>query len=121
MKYYLYTGLGLFFVGLAFLGVFLPGLPATQFVLLSAWFFSRSSKRFEHWLLTHKIFGEIINNWKENKSINRKSKIVAVLLISISFCSTAYFVFSFKIDIIFLLFGVFLCTYIISRPKPIKK
>ena len=76
LKKYIYISLGLIFVGLAFLGVFLPGIPTTPLILLSAWFFSKSSQRLEKWLKNHKTFGPLILNWEKYRGINRKSKIV---------------------------------------------
>ena len=64
----------MFFVGLGFVGVFVPGIPTTPSILAAAWFFARSSKRFEQWLLNHKIFGQIIRDWQQHGGIARKSK-----------------------------------------------
>ncbi len=75
---YLFILLGWFFIFLAALGVVLPGLPTTPFILLAAYLFARSSERFHIWLSGHKIFGPIISNWERDKSIPRKSKYLAL-------------------------------------------
>ena len=70
----LYTTLGLFFVGLAALGVALPGLPTTPFLLLAAGCFAKSSPHLHRWLLASPLFGPIIHNWQEHRAIPRRAR-----------------------------------------------
>jgi uncharacterized membrane protein YbaN (DUF454 family) len=72
---------GTFFVGLGILGVFLPLLPTTPFFLLAAACYTRSSKRFYHWLLNNKWFGMYIKNYGEKKGIPLKVKILSISLL----------------------------------------
>ena len=118
LKKYIYISLGLIFVGLAFLGVFLPGIPTTPLILLSAWFFSKSSQRLEKWLKNHKKFGPLILNWEKYRGINRKSKIVAICLIIPTFAFSIYSISIIQIKIFLGLFCVSLCSYLITRPEP---
>ncbi len=78
MKRTLYKPLGFLFLGLAGLGIVLPILPGTPFLLLSAWFFARSSERWHQWLLSSELFGPMIHNWAENRCISRRVTIVAI-------------------------------------------
>ncbi|MDG1268555.1 MAG: YbaN family protein [Candidatus Marinimicrobia bacterium] len=110
--------LGMFFVGLGFVGVFIPGIPTTPSILAAAWFFARSSKRFEYWLLNHKIFGQIIKDWQQNGGIAKKSKINAVILIIPTFALTIYLSSSKVLAISLFFFAVILCFFIITRPEP---
>lgn len=64
-------------IALALLGVILPGLPTTVFVLLAAWSASRCSPRLRHWLEQHPLFGERLRNWERGGVIDRKSKLAA--------------------------------------------
>lgn len=64
-----YTSLG---VGL--IGVVVPGLPTTEFVLLAAWAASRSSPRLSLWLENHRLFGPILANWRNGRGIARRAK-----------------------------------------------
>ena len=78
MKRTVYKPLGFLFLALALLGVFLPLLPGTPFLLLSAWFFARSSEKWHRWLLAHELTGPMIRNWEERRCIARRTKVVAI-------------------------------------------
>lgn len=73
---------GHFFVGLGLLGVFLPILPTTPFILLASACYSRGSKKFEAWLLNHKLFGPPLSDWRYQGVIRPKAKILASLSIA---------------------------------------
>tara|TARA_B110000438_G_C15793718_1_gene641914 strand:+ start:1545 stop:1925 length:381 start_codon:yes stop_codon:yes gene_type:complete len=118
IKKYLYITLGMIFVGLGFIGIILPGIPTTPFILLAAWLFSKSSKRFENWLINHKIFGPIILNWRMYRGISLNSKKYAIFIVILTFISTIWFAFSYKIDILLALGGLVLCFFIYTRPTP---
>lgn len=79
MKSTFYKPLGFFFLLLALLGIPLPVLPSTPFILLSAWFFARSSDKWHQRLLHSELFGPMIRNWESNRCISRRSKTVAVV------------------------------------------
>lgn len=81
---------GFLCIGLALLGIILPVLPTVPFVLLAAACFARSSKRFDRWLKEHRLFGPILSNWTETRSIPRKIKRIAIFSIV---CSAAISVF----------------------------
>ncbi|MBA4324289.1 MAG: DUF454 domain-containing protein [Rhodobacter sp.] len=66
------------FLGLGLLGVVLPVLPTTPFLLLAAGSFARSSPRLHRWLLGNPVFGPPIRNWEENGAISRRAKRLAV-------------------------------------------
>ena len=78
MKKTLYKPLGFLFLGLAGLGIILPILPGTPFLLLSAWFFARSSEKWHRRLLNSELFGPLIRNWEERHCISRRTKAVAL-------------------------------------------
>jgi hypothetical protein len=67
------------------IGVVLPLLPTTPFVLLSAYCFSRSSSRLHRWLTNHPWFGPPILQWQQTRTVNRKTKARALFLILITF------------------------------------
>ncbi len=73
--------LGMLFVGLGGIGLILPVMPTTPFLLLAAACFARSSPRFHARLLETRLFGPLIKNWQENRSIPARAKVVAILSI----------------------------------------
>ena len=75
-------GAGFFFVGLAGLGVVLPVLPTTPFLLVAAACFARSSPRFYNWLLDNRVFGPLIRDWRAHRCIPLRAKVMAVALIA---------------------------------------
>ena len=117
LKKYIYLSLGFIFLGLGCIGLVLPLMPTTPFILLTAWFFSRSSKKFENWLMNHKIFGPIIINWQEHRAIDRNSKIYSVIMIIITFFISTFFIPLFYVDIFLIILGIVLCLFIITRTE----
>lgn len=71
VKNTLLTAFGLVCVCLGIIGIFLPILPTTPFILLAAWLFARSSERFHRWLSEHPRFGPMLAMWGENKQIDK--------------------------------------------------
>ena len=70
--------LGTVFLGLGIVGVVVPGLPTTPFILLAAAFYVRSSERMYSWLLNHRIFGKIVGNFQSTKSISLPAKVISI-------------------------------------------
>ena len=70
--------LGFVFLGIGILGVVLPLLPATPFVLLAAACFARSSEKWHRWLLASATFGPMILNWEQNRCISCRIKLIGV-------------------------------------------
>lgn len=105
------------FLVLGFIGLLLPIIPTTPFILASVWFFARSSKKLENWLINHKIFGKSIRNWNEKGAISKKAKMSAIPLILFSFSATIYFNQLFYLDLFLALLGLSISTFIITRPS----
>lgn len=72
---------GLLCVIVGALGIVLPLLPTTPFLLVAVFAFARSSARLHAWILAHRKFGPLINNWHQHGSIDRKSKRIAVVIL----------------------------------------
>lgn len=77
-----FTLIGILFVGLGGLGILLPLLPTTPFLLIAAWCFSKSSPHLLKRLHESKWFGPSLKNWETNHCVSFKTKIVALLTIS---------------------------------------
>lgn len=71
---WLWLCLAYLFLGLGLIGIVLPGLPTTPFVLLAAYCAARGSKRLHDWLLAHRLFGPMIRDWQESGAVSRKAK-----------------------------------------------
>ncbi|MEX5744943.1 YbaN family protein [Massilia sp. X63] len=76
-----YNLVGALAVLLGILGLFLPLLPTTPFLLLASWCFARGSERLHGWLLSHRVFGEYLRNFEAGRGIPLKAKIVATLML----------------------------------------
>jgi uncharacterized membrane protein YbaN (DUF454 family) len=75
---------------LGVIGVFLPLLPTTPFLLLSAYFYGKSSEKMQQWLLSNKIFGKYIKDYHEKKGITMKNKIISILFLIVSISFSMY-------------------------------
>jgi len=71
---WLLAGLALLCLVLAAIGVVVPGMPTTVFVLLAAWAAARSSPRLAAWLDNHRLFGPLIRDWREGGQVRRRAK-----------------------------------------------
>jgi len=77
--------LGWLCVGLGLLGLVLPVLPTTPFLLLAAACFARSSPRFHAWLLAHRTFGPLLRSWREHRALPPGVKARAIVLVALTF------------------------------------
>jgi uncharacterized protein len=84
--------LGIISLGLGVLGIFLPLLPTTPFLLLSTALFLRSSKRLYLWLMNHKYLGKHLQNYLHHKTISLKTKIYALSLLWTTILATTILV-----------------------------
>ncbi len=82
---YLWATLGLICVGLGLIGILLPLLPTVPFMLLAAFFFSKSSERLHHWLISHPTLGPPIIEWQTSGAINPRVKRIATVSIAAVF------------------------------------
>ena len=80
----LYLAVGITCVGLGMLGVALPGLPTTPFLILALWAFSRSSKRFHDWLYHHPRWGPRLREWRDHRVIPARVKVTAISAMVVS-------------------------------------
>lgn len=112
----IWLALGGMFLGLGLLGVVLPVLPTTPFLLLAAGCFARSSPRLHRWLLAHAVLGPPIRNWEENGAISRPAKRLAVGSMAAVLTLSVLLGLSWKI---LLAQGVLIavgCWFVLTRP-----
>ena len=91
MKKKIFILLGIICIILGSIGIVVPVLPTTPFLLLSAFLFSRSSSKMHALLLENKIFGKYLNNYFNNKPIPKRQKIVSILFLWFGLSITFYF------------------------------
>lgn len=110
---------GVLFVGLAVLGVVLPILPTTPFLLVAAACFAKSSPRLQRKLMANKTFGPLIHDWQTHRSIPRKAKRVALLTIVLSVVWSAFLLKSWPLT--FLVFALVIGPFIFLWRLPLSK
>lgn len=119
MKKIILISLGWLCVGLGFVGIFVPGIPTTIFLIIALWAFTKSSEKLRNWLINHKRFGPILNNWQRHRVVPIRAKILMVLLMSF-----AAFLFHYSLQNLFLTLGlviilVMVACYVILLPNNI--
>lgn len=111
---------GIVFIGgwlsfiLGAVGVVLPVLPTTPFMLLAAACFAKTSPRFHRWLLANRVFGPLIKNWQAERYIEPVTKRRSLLIVAITFLSSIWVVDPVPLKIMLVCFWVG-CTFFISR------
>lgn len=90
---------GLFFVALGMLGAVLPILPTTPFILVAAACFAKSSPYLYNKLLSNRIFGPLIRDWREYQSIPKRAKRIAILSILFAVAWSCYLLSDFYLQV----------------------
>ena len=114
-KFYISLGILSTLVGL--IGIFLPLLPTTPFLILSAYFFSKGSPRLHRWLREHPFLGPSLRNWEDHRSISLNAKISASFLILVSISYPVLLLkFKMALKITAIISAGFILIFIWTRP-----
>ena len=114
----LFVALGILALALGVIGIFLPVLPTTPFVLLAAACFARGSQRFHRWLLDQPTFGPIVREWEQYRSIPYRTKLTAVVLMTLTFgASIVFFARPGWLQLVLALIGVGLAVWLYRLPS----
>ncbi len=107
--------IGVLSVVLAIVGIIIPLLPTTPFLLLAAACFIRSSDRLYRWLVSHRWLGPYIKNYREHKAVTRRTKIYTLLLLwgTLGFAAT-WVTSAFAIRVLLLIVGVGVTVHVLS-------
>lgn len=111
---------GFVFLLLGAVGVFLPVLPTTPFVLVAAACFS-SNKRLSEWLKKSRLFGEYITNYKERKGLSRGTVVRSLSFLWIMLLISIFWIHSLWAAILLPCIGTAVTTHILIIAKPKKR
>ncbi len=92
VKKYIFIFIGSLSLALGIIGIFLPIIPTTPFLLLTSFFYLKSSKKLHDWLINHKLFGEYIYNYITYKGVKKKDKITSLALLYLTLSISFYLV-----------------------------
>ena len=112
----LYLFLGFLFIALGILGVILPLLPTTPFIIFAAFFFSQSSQRLHAWLLRNRIFGPILYNWETCHCIPRFAKKLSFTMIAIFGSVSVYVLPEIWLQVLSVTLIAYACYFIANIP-----
>ena len=106
---------GTIFLGLGLVGIFIPILPTTPFLLLAAACYARSSQRFYNWLMNNRWFGSYIKNYRDGRGIPLKFKILTITLLWLTILTSIYFVINnFLIEIILIIIAIGVTIHVLT-------
>lgn len=117
-KQYLFIGLGCLSVGLAAVGLFLPILPTTPFILLAGYFFFNSSDRLYQWLIRHPYFGKYLFSYLKFKAVDPRVKKQALIILWVGLIASGILVQNNWIRAALLVIGIGVTMHI-SSLKPL--
>ena len=102
---------------LGIIGAFIPVLPTTPLILLAAWCYIRSSKKFYEWLINNERFGKTIEDYHEGRGITKNTKIRAIGMMWLMITISAYFfITSIPIIAFLYLIAVSVTFYLYRQP-----
>jgi len=119
LKRYLLMAFAGFCVVMGVIGIVVPGMPTTVFILMAGWAAARSSPTFLAWLENHRLFGPMLRDWRASGSVSRKAKWCATG--SMTFCAVVLFIVSpvpWLAPAVTLLMATILC-WLWRRPEPV--
>ena len=117
LKKVLFIVAGTISLGLGVVGVFLPILPTTPFLLLSAACYYKGSERMHRWLLGNELFGSYIRNYREGKGISQAGKIFTLFFLWITICFSALFIVNnYIVQIVLFAIAIAVTIHIITLP-----
>jgi uncharacterized membrane protein YbaN (DUF454 family) len=109
---------GSVFTAVGFVGVVLPVLPTTPFLLLAAFCYARSSQRLYEWLLDTRGFGPLIRQYRDHRTIPTKAKAIAVTMIAVTIgLSAAFAIPLVPVKVLVVVIGLAVSGWILSHPS----
>lgn len=112
-KKYVYIVLGSICLALGVIGIFLPVLPTTPFLLLTSFFYLRGSEKLHSWLIHNKTFGEYLYNYLTYKAIKKSTKVSALIFLWITLGISILMIERVYIKIFLILVGIGVSIHIV--------
>lgn len=118
----LFIGLGHLFLALGVVGIFLPIMPTTPFILLASASYARGSKKFHTLLRQHRYFGPIIANWEGERSIATRTKVTAIAMIAVGIGFSIYIMPPLlPAQLLLVVIGFGVSVFIATRRTPLRE
>ncbi len=114
LKRYLLLLCGSISLALGIIGIFVPVLPTTPFLLLSAFCYLHSSEKLYNWLINHRVFGSYIQNYLKHRAVTLKTKKIAVASVLLSISLSVYLVSNVYVGVVLTLIGIAVIWYLLS-------
>lgn len=106
-------------MALGVIGIFVPLMPTTVFLLIALWAFSCGSVRLEVWLYHHPRLGRSLRAWRRDRAVPRRAKVLAIATMTASFVWVTLFVAeSWPLPAALLALFAAVAAYLLSRPEP---
>ena len=113
-----YLCLGYASLALGVLGIALPLLPTTPFIILAAWCFARSSSALAAWLYSHPRFGAALSDWRDQRAISWRGKTIALASLAASYAIAVWLTESRIVPLVLAAIMGSVALYIATRPRP---
>jgi uncharacterized membrane protein YbaN (DUF454 family) len=108
---------GTLFLGLGILGIVLPLLPTTPFLLLAAACYARGSERFYDWLLNHRWFGKYIHNYRSGSGIPLRAKVISLVVLWSTIALSSFLTLTqLWVPILLVIVALGISVYLLSLP-----
>lgn len=113
-KKILYVFTGTLSLVLGIIGAFVPLMPTTVFLLIAAYFYVRSSPKLYNWLISHRIFGKYIENYRKYKAMPRRAKVFAIGMLWITIIISSVILLNLWVSLLLFVVAFSVTAYILS-------
>lgn len=113
MKKYAFLVLGTLSLGIGMIGVVIPILPTTPFLLIASFLYLRSSKRMHNWLINHKVFGSYIYCYMTYRAISARSKTGILIFLWATLAGSVTVIQQIYIEVLLVIVGLAVTTHIL--------
>ena len=118
VKKLFFIALGTLSLGVGLLGVIIPVLPTTPFLILAAACYLRGSERLHHWMLNNSLFGGLVKDYLEGRGMKAKQKVFTLVFLWLTITITVvFFIEAFTVKVLLLLIATVVSVHILTLPS----